>query len=419
MVRFIRLVWWLAGLGALAAGVGATRIAMAAGPVIQPVETLRIQDEPADGDTGRYDWGPSVMNDEGLYRMWWVRLGGANEKRFAYRTTLADGQPFEFTYPDYGDRIYYAESRDGRTWHITGDDDAGPPESCGLDAGGPCLVLAPAESAQERNHVGCPSVIRVRDTFYMYYEAPSHFICGRGDDGQVRVLGEYHNQIFLATSQDGKRWRKHPSDTDPQPILTAPAWNSRPGAQRYGIGQPSVFFADGRFVMHCVDSCTGPGDFQVRVEADNPFFRNARVFPTFLATITGQQGVPAGAVARFAQSQVAYLRPWLFLIRPAYGTGRLGLLASQTGLFPQDAAARTPGEVFPQIAAIDTRGPRFGERLFPRFVTDPTGQIHVVDGRATIFYSSGQGFKEYAHTWDLFRCDVRAGDLMIAARLAP
>jgi hypothetical protein len=135
-------------------------------------------------------------------------------------------------------------------------------------------------------------------------------------------------------------------------------------------------------------------------------------------TITGQEGVPAGAVARFAQTEVAYLRGWLFLIRPAYGTGRLGLLASRTGLFPQDAAARMPAEVFPQIAATDTRGPQFRKRLFPGFVTDPAGQIRVVDGRVTIFYSGGQGFKEYAHTWDLFRCDVRIEDLMAAAHLA-
>jgi hypothetical protein len=65
-----------------------------------------------------------------------------------------------------------------------------------------------------------------------------------------------------------------------------------------------------------------------------------------------------------------------------------------------------PREVFPQLRAPDPRGTNYEERLFPRFLTDPHGQILVQDGCVAIYYASGLGFKEKAYTWDLHRCEV-------------
>ncbi|HOB75387.1 MAG TPA: hypothetical protein PKG54_12785 [Phycisphaerae bacterium] len=386
--------------------------APAAGPIIQAHEVIALQREPEDPATGRYDWGPSVMYDGTHYRMWWTRLGGSNRKRFPYAATLPDGERFEFTYPDRGDRIYYAESRDGVSWQLSGPDYSGPREEFGPDASGPLMVFGPAESERERMHIGCPSVIRVDGTYYLYYEAACEFKLFRSPDGQIRVGDEYHNGVFVATSQDGRTWRRHPEDARPQPIVVPPEANKQHGRQRYGLGQPSVFYRGGKFVMHYVDSCTGPGDFQVRLEADNPYFRNPRIFPKTPGA-KAPAGLPAGSVARFAQVDVKYLDDVCYLLRPAYGTGRLGLLGTRSGVFDADAAARLPQEVYPQIDVPDPRGGEYRERLFPRFLTDPHGRILVQDGYVTIYYAAGRGFKEAAYTWDLHRARVAVRDLTI------
>ncbi len=374
-----------------------------AGEVIASVRTAALQSEPAEASS-RYDWGACVMHEPGRYRMWWTRLGGANQRRFPYRTTLADGTTFEFTYPDRGDRLYTADSRDGLTWHLDGPDFDGDMADFGPDSPGPLMVLAPAENDSERMHIACPSVIRVDGTYYMYYEAACEFTCDRRPDGQVVVGNEYHNQVFVASSVDGRTWRKHPEDRNPQPIVPAPPANVR-GRRRYGFGQPTACYRDGTFILHYVDSCTGPGDFLVRLEADNPLFQNARVFRRNLVE-AGAVAAPAGAVARFAQTDIRLLGGGFGLTRPAYGTGRVNLLFSADGLFREDARATSPAEVFPQVRLDDPRGSDYQERLYPRFLTDAHGRILVQEGRITLFYGSGRGFKEGAFTWDIQRAEV-------------
>jgi hypothetical protein len=103
---------------------------------------------------------------------------------------------------------------------------------------------------------------------------------------------------------------------------------------------------------------------------------------------------------------VKYLGNKWWLARPAYGTGNLGLLASIDGVFGADAQARSPREVFPQLRVPDPRGAHYAERLYPRFLTDPHGQILVQDGCVVIYYAPGLGFKDKAYTWDLHRCEV-------------
>lgn len=383
--------------------------APATGTVLDPVTVHAIQDEPAGSP---YDWGPSVMKDGDLYWMWWVRFGGANGPGHPHLETLDDGTEFAFTYPDNGDRIYYAESRDGIRWNLSGPDHVGPPETFGPDATGPLCVFGPAHSAQEIHHVGRPSVIRVEGVFYLYYEAPAAYRLRRDGDGVVAVEGEYHNQIFVATSRDGLRWRRHPVDGDPQPLVAAPASNRRPGAQRYGLGQPSVFYRDGHYVMHYVDSCNGPGDYIVRIAARDPYFRSIAAPPVPVPPLPGG---PPGAVARFAQTDVKPLGDQWLLIRPAYGTGRLGLLsAAGEGRFAADRAATHPGDVFPQLATPDPRGDACRERLFPGWLTDPEGCLLLEDGHAVVFYSSGLGFKERADTWDLRRAAFRIAPGILA-----
>jgi len=368
-------------------------------------EIIAIQREDGGGKS-KYDWGPSVMKDGSLYKMWWVRYGGTGKERHTYQGKLPDGESFSFTYPDCGDRIYYAESRDGVHWNLNGEDFRGSPQGFGPDAKGPLMVLKPAENQYERQHVASPSVIKVDGKYYMYYEAPSEFVLRRDKAGKPGVLGEYHNQIFLAISEDGKIWHKYPSDEDPQPIIPAPEGNKLPSRQRYGLGQPSVFYRNGRFVMHYVDSCTGSGDFIIRIEADNPYFENARKARPYLKPSEQTEKVPPGAVARFAQTDVKYLGDTFFLVRPVYGEGRLGLLSSKDGVFWQDRYAHHPSQIYPQVELYDIRGGDYKEVLFPRFLTTPGGEILIENGFIIVYYANGRGFKEYAWTWDLRRALV-------------
>jgi hypothetical protein len=375
--------------------------------IIGTAATVAIQREAEDPKTGRYDWGPCVVYDDGLYRMWWVRLGGKGQgKRFPYKATLPDGEVFEFTYPDWGDRIYYAESRDGRTWNIGGDDYAGPPEKYSPDVKGPMLVLGPAENAEQRNHLAAPCVIKVDGTWYCYTEACSEFVVYRGPGGRIMVGNEYQNQVFLAMSKDGRSWHQYPDNRDPQPIVPAPPANKNPGRQRYGFGQPSVFYQKNQFVMHYVDSCTGPGDFVVRIEADNPYFRNARPAKRCLVAPAGTPAFPAGAVARFAQTDVRYLGDEFLLVRSAYETGNVNLLTSTDGVFRRDLQAVHPRDVFPQVVLKDDRGPDYRDRLFPRFLTDPSGRVRVENGKLLVYYGSGKGGKPACWNWDLRLAEI-------------
>jgi hypothetical protein len=116
-------------------------------------------------------------------------------------------------------------------------------------------------------------------------------------------------------------------------------------------------------------------------------------------------------VARFAQTDVKYLGDVWYIVRPAYGTGNLGIMGSRTGLFPADADATHPKDVFPQLRIKDPLGEEWAERLFPRFLTNPEGEILVKDGMVSIYYSAGTGWKEKAYSWDLRMCRVRLQDL--------
>ncbi len=163
-------------------------------------------------ESGRYDWGPCVMRDGAIYRMWWVRLGGANRKRFPYSTVLPDGERFEFTYPDYGDRIYAALSRDGATWNVSGPDYAGPREAFGPRASGPLWFSDrpnPRRNETRRESV----VIKVAGVFYMYYEARADECTRRATE--ERAVGTVSEPgCSSRRPSDGLSW-KRPDDRDP------------------------------------------------------------------------------------------------------------------------------------------------------------------------------------------------------------
>lgn len=86
----------------------------------------------------------------------------------------------------------------------------------------------------DHNGVCDPTVIKVGSTYYMYYTADPW-------DGA-------NNQMFLATSTDGRAWTKYPNNSVP----ATPVIPFTP-TDRYGIGEGSAVYKDGLFYLYYTD----------------------------------------------------------------------------------------------------------------------------------------------------------------------
>ncbi|RZQ65618.1 beta-xylosidase [Amycolatopsis suaedae] len=174
----------------------------------------------AGGPGAPYNYGPALMRDGALNRMWWCsQYPGAAPP---------------------GDDILYGEA-------------------AGLDGpfrapGGapPRAVLSGAPGGFDGVHTCDPSVLRVGGTYYLYYTGAA------GD----HALG---NSIGLATSTDGLTWTRANGG---RPILN-PAHDVHRD-NTYGAGQPAAVFLDGWFYLMFTDTTgkaagwNGAGQFIVR-----------------------------------------------------------------------------------------------------------------------------------------------------------
>ena len=155
------------------------RASIASGRSLELILKAESESELAPHGEGNI-YAPDVHREGTKYRMWY---GGQGR----------DGH----------DRIHLAESEDGKTWHRRG-------------------VVLEDPSA---NHVNDPSVVRVGDTYWMYY---------------TRAARGIIDEIALATSSDGVRW-------EPKGIVLAPGavgeWDS------LLVGRPSVLHQDGEFKL--------------------------------------------------------------------------------------------------------------------------------------------------------------------------
>ena len=376
------------------------------------VRVYQVQSESFTDTSGHYDWGACVMKDGDLYRMWWTRPCPLSKETLPYEAIGDDGKPVTVRYPAMGDRIFYAESRDGYTWHLNGRGDEVTIDAYGPDSPTPIMVMKPAESRWEKAHIGDPTVVKVGDTFYMFYETCSAFRLRKNEKGEVSAGTEFQNQVFLATSKDGRHWTKWPKDDDPQPIFKVPENNLQPGKQRYGFGQPTACYKNGRFILNYVDACTWFPDVLVRLESSDPTFRD--VHPTIegLANRLGsEKPVPNGAVAKYAQTDICWLGDSFYLVRPVYGTDRIAILRSKSGVFWSDDISNDPLSARRQIALHDPRGVEFRGRLYPRFLRTPHGEIVGDEKHFTVFYGSGkvEGPGWPPRTWDIYRTDISFG----------
>ncbi len=152
---------------------------------------------PSDPGDPFYGWiwnDPSVLLIDGTYHMW-----------------LSGGSAFHSPHDVY---VYHATSTDRLTWSIDPD---------------PVLSPSPTPTDWDSLRIETPSVIKVGDTFHMYFS---------GCDGDVWGCGEQNNGHWAmghATSADGIVWTKDPSN----PIMLQPD-DTKWGYP--GLGEPGAFY---------------------------------------------------------------------------------------------------------------------------------------------------------------------------------
>ncbi|MHA1340632.1 MAG: hypothetical protein ACTSRZ_07710 [Promethearchaeota archaeon] len=154
-------------------------------PVIYP----ELDSEMA-GDNGNL-YAPEIIYENGTYKMWY---GGQSD----------DGH----------DQIHYAISDDGINWRKIG-------------------IAIPNNNY---NHVNDPSVVKVNDTYYMFY---------------TTAIISTNDVISLATSKDGLNWTIIGNVFLPSPVGN---WDS------FKVGRPSVIYEDGMFKMWYDGSEADPSD---------------------------------------------------------------------------------------------------------------------------------------------------------------
>ena len=157
-----------------------------------------------------YDWGHSIIKEDGIYKAWWVR-------------------------PAVYDAIFYAESRDLKNWVNVQRVISLSPNATNIK-----------KYENIKGMLGKPTVIHVGETYYMYFEAPAS-----ESPNVTETVLEWDNQVLLATSSDGVSWQFHcDANGEPEPVVKMdPQFMHNSTAKNYGDGQPSVFYKDGLFYL--------------------------------------------------------------------------------------------------------------------------------------------------------------------------
>ncbi len=169
-------------------------------------ENPRPNSAPLTGGDAAYEYAPTIIAENGVYRMWYC------------------AQDPQGAVP--GDDILYAESANLN----------GPFTAPG--GGDPLIVFeGRGDGSFDGQHTCDPSIVKVDGTYYMYYGA---------------AVNDGATTIGVARSADGFTWERMVS----APII-APAGQQDTGND-YGAGQPSAVYLDGQFYLIFTDT-TGAG----------------------------------------------------------------------------------------------------------------------------------------------------------------
>ncbi|MQA62190.1 MAG: beta-xylosidase [Actinophytocola sp.] len=180
----------------------------------------------AGGADAPYNYGPSVMIDGDGKRMWWCSQYGKAKPA--------------------GDDILHGSAKEL----------AGPfTSSRGRK---PAAVFSGSRKGFDGMHTCDPSVIKVKDVYYLYYTG------AKGDH-------QFGNAIGVATSKDGLRWRRANGG---EPIVKPSKDAKRENA--YGAGQPAAVFLDGWYYLMFTDTTGGAagwnGAGQFLLRSRDPLF---------------------------------------------------------------------------------------------------------------------------------------------------
>ncbi|QUH01606.1 beta-xylosidase [Saccharopolyspora erythraea] len=176
----------------------------------------------AGGQPAPYNYGPTVVAEDGRYRAWWC-------------SQLPDVGPA-------GDDVLHAASAD-----------LGTPFTA--DGGAPAVpVFSGQPGGFDAMHTCDPSVVRAGGRYHLYYTGAA------GDHAHGNAIG-------VASSADGMSWRR---EAGGRPVVTASGDVVR--ANVYGAGQPSALFLDGWFYLMFTDTTAagagwnGAGQFVLRAK---------------------------------------------------------------------------------------------------------------------------------------------------------
>jgi hypothetical protein len=217
----------------------------------------------AHGGDAPYNYGPTILLEGGRHRMWWCSQ------------LMVAAPP--------GDDLLYAESASA----------AGP---FAAPNGMPAMpVLSGSVNGFDGVHTCDPSVIRLGDTYYLYYTGAA------GDHANGNAIG-------VATSPDGISWTRAAGG---KPIVSPSYDKTRDNT--YGAGQPSVLVVDGWFHLMFTDTTgeaagwNGAGQFVLRSKD-----------PTFASGVqalgpAGFQQVPDTRSKRTRSVVDAFSADWMYV----------------------------------------------------------------------------------------------------------
>lgn len=187
-----------------------------------------------------YDWGFSVIKEGNIYKMWWVR-------------------------PSLYDAIFYAESTDMKHWS---------------NVQRVITISTPVKKEFKwlKWMLGRPSVLKVNDTYFMYFEGPATHELINGSSSET------DNNVFVATSKNGINWTFYPDNNNPTPVVQEPI--ELMDKRDYGVGQPSAVYKDGTFYLYYCYVLAGKNQLMVATSKDGINFGDPKTH-TNLGMVNG------------------------------------------------------------------------------------------------------------------------------------
>ena len=329
-----------------------------------------------------YDYAPSIMLDNGTYKMWWCSgVSGV-----------------------MGDHVTYAEaaSLDG-PWTIAGTH---------VPLTGSALAPTLDFSNFDGGGICDPSVLKINGTYYMYYTAlPTH---GDIDGGPLSI-----GRIGVATSLDGKNFTR-PATLNGQPIVNPARQTVLSRALHYGAGQPTTIYLDGFVYMMYTDTtgaAGGPNAGQYVIRSTDPLFQsNVQEFRRNGWTTLAPGQFPTGshaAIKNVGNVDWKFIDELdMFAVAANWKVDPGPLAVGQTANPPGHTTVMFLDRDFNQVAELDVRG---------SFV-EGAGLVGTVDGhtlsiagnRVPLDIVSPSGVWGTPSTWDL---SYRGYDLQLPPEL--